>query len=145
MNIFDNPPKDRAIELLKECDLPYCDLSELHFRHFLGCGDVERPSGIVGLQVEGKEALLRSLAVTAEMRGSGCGKALVTEIEKQAKLNGIEKLYLLTNTAELYFNRIGYLNINRSSVPEWLRKTQEFSSLCPDDAAVLCKQINQDK
>ncbi len=141
MHIFENPPKERAMELLKECGLPYSDLSELQFQHFLGYGDVERPSGIIGLQIEGKEALLRSLAVTAETRGSGCGKALITEIEKQAKLKGIEKLYLLTNTAELYFNLLGYHNINRSTVPEWLRKTKEFSSLCPDDAAVLCKKI----
>lgn len=49
MNIFPHPPRDRALQLLAECDLPWSDLDASDLQYFLGCGDESAPNGIIGL------------------------------------------------------------------------------------------------
>ena len=141
MNIFRRPPRERTKALLLECGLPVRDLDALNFEYFLGCGDEENPAGVIGLELHGSEALLRSLAVTADARSSGCGGALIAELEAFAKSKGVNELYLLTETAESYFASRGYRSVARSSVAENIRQTREFSSLCPADAAVMKKSL----
>jgi len=135
------PPIARCRELLAECGLPADDLTAAHVEHFLGCGDSAHPDGIVGLEIHGSDALLRSLAVTAAVRGRGCGEALVAEVEALARAEGIRQLYLLTTTAEAFFVKRGYARVERGSVPCAIRQTPEFTSLCPDSASVMCKVL----
>lgn len=142
MNIFHRPTKKRTKELLLECGLPVRDLDALDFENFLGCGDEENPAGVIGLELHGREALLRSLAVTADARRSGCGGALIAELETLAKSLGVKELYLLTETAESYFASRGYRSVERHAVAENIRQTREFSSLCPADAAVMKKSLD---
>lgn len=142
MNIFPRPPKERTRELLLECGLPVGDLDALDFEYFLGCGDEEKPAGVIGLELHGREALLRSLAVTTDARSSGCGGALIAELEAFAKSQGVKDLYLLTETAERYFASRGYRSVERSAVAETIRQTREFSSLCSADAAVMKKSLD---
>ena len=85
--------------------------------------------------------MLRSLAVAETARGCGCGKALVQGIEATARSRGVANLYLLTNTAETFFARLGYRTIARADAPEAIRTTEEFSSLCPDSAVVMVKTL----
>ncbi|MBV7328340.1 GNAT family N-acetyltransferase [Chloroflexi bacterium TSY] len=141
MKIFHHPPEFRSRELLAECDLPTSDLESRHFDHFLGCGPAEDPQGIVGLEIFGAVALLRSLAVAKDARGTGCGKALVMGAETYAKEKGVSKLYLLTTTAERFFVHLGYSHAERSSAPEQLKRTKEFSDLCPENAAFMMKKL----
>ncbi len=141
MQIFHRPPESRSRALLAECDLPTTDLESRHFDHFLGCGSAEEPQGIVGLEIFGSVALLRSLAVTEEARGLGCGQALVAGAETYAIEKGVHDLYLLTNTAERFFARLGYSRSERNAAPEPIKRTQEFSSLCPDSAALMVKKL----
>ena len=141
MNIFHRPPKERTRELLLECELPVRDLDALDFDNFLGCGDEDKPAGVIGLELHGREALLRSLAVTADARSSGCGGALIAKLEAIAKSKGVNEMYLLTETAERYFASRGYRSVERRAVAASIRKTREFSSLCPADAAVMKKTL----
>jgi len=141
MHIYQHPLESRALELLAECGLPSSDLVSDDFVNFLGCGDEKRPDGIIGLAIYGEDALLRSLAVSASSRDLGCGKALVSKIEELARIKGIRNIYLLTDTAEQFFKRLGYAPIQRGFVPEQIRKTKEFSSLCLSDATVMKKHI----
>jgi amino-acid N-acetyltransferase len=141
MNIFPHPPRERALQLLAECDLPYSDLESSDLEFFLGCGDESAPNGIIGLERHGEDALLRSLAVSASCRESGCGTALVSQLEELAQSNGVRELYLLTTTAEAFFSRLGYRSVKRTAVPDHIKTTTEFSSLCPDDATVMKKPI----
>ncbi|MFT5445094.1 MAG: amino-acid N-acetyltransferase [Gammaproteobacteria bacterium] len=137
MNIFPHPPRDRALQLLVECDLPWGDLKASSLEYFLGCGDESAPNGIIGLERHGKDALLRSLAVSADCRQSGCGKAPVSRLEELAQSNGVRELYLLTTTAEAFFSRLGCRSVTRTAVPNHIKATTQFSSLCPDDATVM--------
>lgn len=141
MQIFHRPPEHRSRELLAECDLPTSDLESCYFDNFLGCGTAEDTKGIVGLEIFGPVALLRSLAVAEEARGLGCGEALVTEAENYAKDKGARELYLLTTTAESFFARLGYSHTERNTAPESIRRTNEFSALCPDNAAFMVKKL----
>ena len=141
MRIFRHPPESRSRELLAECNLPASDLESYHFDHFLGCGAAEDLKGIVGLEIFGSIALLRSLAVADEARDSGCGKTLVTGAEDYAKEKGVRELYLLTITAEHFFAPLGYSCIERSTAPGQIEQTTEFSGLCPNSATFMMKKF----
>ena len=141
--IFPHPPEPASIKLLADCDLPFSDLEPGHFEHFLGYGTDDELQGIVGLEIFESDALLRSLAVAPEARGSGCGKVLVEGIEKYALERGVKRLYLLTTTAEDFFERIDYEKVNRDLAPESIRHTKEFSDLCPDNATFMMKTLGQ--
>lgn len=142
MNVFQHPPPHRTLQLLSESDLPTDDLDGVALEHFLGCGSETNPDGVVGLEIHGSIALLRSLAVTPRSRAKGCGAVLVRSAEALAQANGIDCLYLLTETAEGFFAKLGYKCVERNAVPEGIRETKQFSELCPDSAVVMRKRLS---
>ena len=141
MNIYRNPAGPQVEQLLADCELPASDLSPLHLEHFFACGAAGAPQGVVGLEIYGQFALLRSLAVAADCRGAGCGKALVAQAESHARAAGVVELSLLTTTAERFFERLGYVRAAREDAPEAIRGTREFASLCPSTAAFMVKRL----
>ena len=141
MNVYRYPPAAAAKALLAAAGLPTADLAAEHFAHFLAAGPAQAPEALIGLQPYGEVALLRSLVVSPEARGKGYGSALVTEIEAYAQQLGVRELYLLTNSAETFFSRRGYSRLDRTGVPEPIRQTAEFSSLCPASAVCMHKRI----
>ncbi len=141
MNIFRNPPESAVKNLLTESNLPSSDLTADHLEHFFGCGPKERLNGVVGLEIYSKVALLRSLAVAQELRGSGFGKALVAEAESYARSRDVTEIYLLTSTAERFFERLGYRRASREAAPEAIQRTREFADLCPSSSAFMVKVL----
>jgi amino-acid N-acetyltransferase len=141
MKTYRRPPREQVQHLLAASGLPTSDVTPEHIEHYLACGAADRPSGVVGVELHGEAALLRSLAVAAEHRGTGCGKALVAEAERYARSQGVNELYLLTTTAERFFERLGYRRAMRETAPEAIRGTQEFSALCPSTAAFMVKLL----
>lgn len=135
------PQLSNVKDLLIENQLPYEDLSETDMEHFFGCGDQKNTNGIIGLEKYGSDGLLRSLAVSSQLRGLGCGSDLVEQLEIYARKIGVEHLYLLTNTAEDYFHNKGYTAISRQSASDSIKRTREFSDLCPESATVMWKKI----
>lgn len=126
--------------LLADCGLPDEDASS-HIEHFLIARSGDDVAGVVGLQMAGPVALLRSLAVAQKYRGQGLGKLLYDRILKYAHDRGIETLYLLTLTARAFFSRRGFTAAERSSAPEQIVATREFAMLCPDSADFMVKDI----
>jgi amino-acid N-acetyltransferase len=141
MNIYRKPLELRVKHLLAECHLPTTDLSPRHLEHFFACGPLEAPEGVVGLEVYDEGALLRSLAVSPKSRGNGYGKELVAQAERYAQSLGVREVYLLTTTAAEFFERLGYKRTNRESAPEAIRRTEEFSALCPSTSAFMVKTL----
>ena len=127
--------------LLREAQLPTSDLTAAHLEHFIGCGSAEALDGVVGLELYPPHALLRSLAVASAKRGDGIGQALLAEAEGYARARGAKEIYLLTTTAERFFQRAGYERVLRDTAPKAIRATQEFSSICPVDSAFMCKRL----
>ncbi|MHA1171196.1 MAG: arsenic resistance N-acetyltransferase ArsN2, partial [Candidatus Heimdallarchaeota archaeon] len=97
--------------------------------------------GCVGLEVYGEYALLRSAAVHPDHQGKNYGKQLVLAIVAYAKLIGAKQLYLLTETAELFFEKMGFSKIERSQVPAIVKTSIEFESLCDESAIVMVLQL----
>jgi amino-acid N-acetyltransferase len=141
VHIYQRPAAVKVMNLLAACSLPNADITQKKLEHFFGCGTEKNPGGIVGVELYGEVALLRSLAVKEGVRGQGCGKRLVQEAEQHAARSGAKRLYLLTTTAEKFFAALGYSVVDRAAVPDAIRATTEFSSLCSDSASVMQKAL----
>jgi amino-acid N-acetyltransferase len=85
----------------------------------------------------GPDALLRSLAVTPEHRGNGLGRRLADAVLALARQQGADRVYLLTETAAPFFRRLGFRDVARADVPEGIRGSLEFATLCPASAETL--------
>jgi amino-acid N-acetyltransferase len=66
-----------VVRLLESAGLAINDLTEAHLQHFFYCGSKHAPTGLVGLEIYGANALLRSLWVAPAARSEGMGSALV--------------------------------------------------------------------
>ena len=141
MNIFANPKLSAVKQLLSESSLPIEDITAQHLHHFFGCSSGLELEGLVGLELYGEVALLRSLAVAASRRNSGLGSRLVAHTERHAQDQGVKSLYLLTTTAEAFFQRRGYARIPRENAPAAIKDTKEFAGICPVSSAFMVKKL----
>lgn len=127
--------------LLKECDLPFEDISADHLAHFQVLANGEAVIGCIGIERRGSDALLRSLAVYEFLRGDGRGPQLLHAMEIYANSIGVSALYLLTTTAATFFEERGYHRIDRADAPVAMQETSQFSRLCPSSSTCLFKSI----
>ena len=126
--------------LLHSAELPTSDLATsrsqflivLEGRQIVAAGALER---------FGASALLRSVVVVPELRGSGLGRLLVRELERLAQAAGIGRLILLTLTAKNFFEHQHYEAINRADAPTELQQSEEFRTLCPASATCMAKTL----
>lgn len=95
--------------------------------------------GVVGLDIDGDVALLRSLAVEPAARNRGIGDRLLQEAESLAHANAVRKLYLLTTTAQDYFSIRGYCAVDRATAPAGIQQTPQFRTLCPSSSILMEK------
>ena len=93
--------------------------------------------GCAALEVRGAAALLRSVAVAASARGQGVGARLVESALALARQHGVGEVYLLTTTAEPFFERLGFRRASREEVPPSIKETGEFQEVCPASATVM--------
>jgi amino-acid N-acetyltransferase len=142
MNTRNAAPADlSAIEnLLQSAKLPLAGVRE-HLRNFIVLQNGEKLIGVVGLEVYGDKALLRSLAVAKEYQREGHGRFLYQAILEKARQQKIAELYLLTETAETFFAKQGFALIARESVDHKVKASIEFQSACPESAACMRLQL----
>lgn len=131
--------------LLGECALPSDDLRPAHLEHFVIGRVDQRIVGTVGLEPLGEVALLRSLAVAASHRGRRVGHGLWARAREQAFARGIERLYLLTTTAEALFIRWGFHRIPRDQVAAAVQSTAEFRGMCPSTAIAMTIELELER
>ncbi len=139
--IRERPPQLSVVALLEAEGLPASDLTESHLEHFFFTGSDGAPSALVGLEIYGEAALLRSLVVSADARTQGLGSALVQHAEGYAAARQVRSIYLLTTTAEAYFEHRGYRRVDRAQAPASIQSTREFSGLCPSSSAFMIKRL----
>ncbi|HEV2641420.1 MAG TPA: arsenic resistance N-acetyltransferase ArsN2 [Candidatus Elarobacter sp.] len=131
-----------AIErLLTDCNLPTDGVRDA-LDNFLIVGESNTITGVIGLELFGTEALLRSAAVASTARGTGIGSTLVDAIVERARSRGVRDLYLLTTTAESYFARRGFARIGRDDAAESVKQSVEFRSACPASATVMVRSLD---
>ncbi len=116
-----NPAQTSAFLLL-------CDADEI-----LACGAVER--------FDDRSGLVRSLAVRPSHRGRGLATRIMQSLETHARYRGIRQLFLLTQGAPGFFTRLHFDRCDRAQAPEPMRRSPQFTELCPSTAVCMCKDI----
>jgi len=137
--------KNTVIDLLKNAALPTQNLPE-GLPDFVIAKEGENATGIAGLESFGLSGLLRSVAVDPAYQGKGGAAKLVQTLLAQANSKRLEEIYLITTTADHYFDRFDFKAVDRDLVPGEIQKTQQFSGLCPSSAVVMkhvLKRIDQ--
>ena len=99
--------------------------------------------GSAGLERYGNIALLRSVAVAQTERNTGLGQELVRRLLDWAYEEGIEQVVLLTTTAANFFPRFGFRQISRNQMPEAVKASSEFTSICPASATVMLLNLKR--
>jgi amino-acid N-acetyltransferase len=112
-------------------------LQRERLENFFVCHRGDQLAGVVGIDTIGEIGLLRSLAVTSELRGRRIAHGLWRCAQADALRRGVRRLYLLTTTGERLFTRWGFGRIARELVPDSVRATEEFTSLCPSSAIAM--------
>ena len=126
---------------LRSAGLPADDLNDavLAFR-------LDDAVGVVGwaaLEICDHEALLRSVVVVPERRGTGGGSDLVRQVIAAASETGVQRLWLLTETAAPFFERLGFQTVDRAAAPKPIHSTSEFRECCPRSAACMTLALPQ--
>jgi len=103
----------------------------------------ERGDLVAAAAVEqfGHAGLLRSVVVAPTHRGSGLGRTIVAAAEDLAREAGIEELYLVTETADAWFPRLGYAPIDRSRASEAVGESIEFTTVCRDRGLTFHRRL----
>ncbi len=109
----------------------------LIIRHPETVASTELLVGSVGLEIYGDNALLRSLAVHPDFQGTGLGTKLVDRIIEVAKERRINRLFLLTDTAEAFFKERGFTIVTRDKVPDDMKQSIEFTTLCTSSPSMM--------
>lgn len=144
-------PADRddfgqVVQLLIACDLTAAGLEE----HIDSLLVVRRRGEIVGcgaLEVYGQKGLMRSIAIAPEARGAGLGSEITCAVLARARDLGVTEVFLLTETAWLFFPRFGFREIEREDVPGTVRASVEFDrQVCSEHAVVMAAKLeNSDR
>ena len=132
---------DAIRNLLRAAHLPDEDITPDHLTDFLFAKDDARIVGAVGFERYGASGLLRSLVVHAKFRGAGLGVQLTEAIISRAAKARLRELVLLTTTAKEFFQRIGFAVITREEMPDAVKTSTEFTSLCPSTATCMRKSL----
>jgi len=140
--IFPARPADwEAIRTLVSASGLPLDGLEPHLPSTIVARDADGVVGCAALELYDRDALLRSVAVSATRRGSGIGLALTATAIELARRRGVRTIWLLTETATDFFPRFGFERADRGAVPAAVRSSAEFTSACPESATVMRLQI----
>ena len=124
--------------LLRDLQLPTDGVSEW-LDQFWVAEHQRQVVGVAGMERYGDSGLLRSVAVARAWRGTGVGRTLVDRVLEEGRTAGVREVYLLTTTAEHYFPRLGFVCVDRDTVPAALHASAEFTGACPASAIAMCR------
>ena len=128
---------DEVRTLLKRSKLPYQDINLENALFVTYCDKGGNIIGSGGLEFYSPYALLRSVAVDESERGKAFGKEIVNDLVERAKNRSVKEIYLLTETAHGFFLKRGFADVAREDVPVELKRSTEFTSVCPVSAACM--------
>jgi len=80
--------------------------------------------------------------VAPAYQGQGIARRLVVALETESRLQEIDALYLLTQTAERFFTLQAFEALPREQAPAALQASAEFHSLCPASAVCMHKRLS---
>lgn len=95
------------------------------------------PVGMGGVEIYSGDGLLRSVGVAKALQRGAVGRAIVEDRLAWARSRGLRAVYLLTETAAGFFERLGFERLERDSCPEEVKASREFSEVCPESAVAM--------
>jgi amino-acid N-acetyltransferase len=123
-------------ELLEEAHLPTQGVEDPQTRLWIA-GRGGEIAAMAGLERFGEVALLRSVATQAPFRGQGAATALCRTMLAEAAAQGVGRVYLLTETAEGFFRRLGFEAVPRDSLDPRLSASAELrGNVCASATAM---------
>lgn len=122
--------------------LPFNDIQLEGSIYFTYQNDEKQVIASGGLELFGDSALLRSVAVAPQERGKKLGNQVVQDLLTKARSLGVHQLYLLTETAERYFEARGFKKITRELAPEAIANSSEFKTVCPASAVCMIYKMD---
>jgi amino-acid N-acetyltransferase len=135
-------PKDwQSVKgLLESCSLPL-DGARQHFIDFLLAFEDGALAACGGLECYGDVALLRSVAVVPQHRGTGLGRELCGRLLASAKQRNIRTVALLTESAQDFFLKMGFEVVSRTMLPEAVKVSEELRGACPQTAIAMLRHL----
>jgi N-acetylglutamate synthase-like GNAT family acetyltransferase len=132
---------DKELQLaLVAADLPVDDLADAG-RAFLRFEKAGRVVGYGGFELHGEHALIRSIVVLPEVRGTGAGRRIAEAVIAEAGRQGARDAYLLTTSAAAFFSHLGFSVIDRAAAPVSILGTRQATTIC-SSAALLSRRIH---
>ena len=128
--------REQVLEILASCKLPTADI-DMQKQVFFGYQNSNRLTGIGALELFEENALLRSMAVLYSNQKKGLGSRLVTRLIEEAQARQVKNIYLLTESATIFFEKHGFIQTSRNEVPEAVLQSTEFKKLCPVTATCM--------
>lgn len=108
---------------------------------YFALSDGDELVGFGGLDGSGQDQMIRSIATVPGARGRGYGKAVVRLLTERARAEGVERLWLLTTSADRFFAGLGWNATDRAVAPAAVRQSRQFSGLCPSSAVLMCRRL----
>ena len=125
------------LKMLREANLPIEGVEE-NLSQFLVGTTLPRVVACVGLEVYGRDALLRSLVVASSLRGRGYGEMMVEGALRDAAEREVERVYLLAPGTERFFGRFGFQAVPRREAPAAIAGSTEFRADACANATLMC-------
>lgn len=97
--------------------------------------------GTAGMELLGRVGLLRSVAVAETHRSRQLGRQLFAAALDHAQANGVQEVFLITDSAAGYFEKNGFQRVERNEAPAEIAGTAQFAGLCPASAVVMKRVI----
>ncbi len=129
----------QACELLKENRLPVDDWLDKSV-HKYGLFHHNALIATGSLQYLDRDVMLRSLAVAQGKREQGIGRHMCSFLETVVRQKSKKPIWLLTATAVDFFKKQGYRIVPRETATEGIRRSLEYTTLCPQTAALMLKE-----
>lgn len=130
--------------LLAVCLLPSHDESDGRSTFFVA----ESERGIIGVcgfeRCDGSVALLCSLGVMPGYRKQRIGRRLIHRAMSHAQDQGIDRLFVLTESATDYFQNSGFTALEKKSAPSELKSSPLLAGRAPSSALLLVRALRPD-
>jgi amino-acid N-acetyltransferase len=130
---------EEATPLLHSCGLPVAGLESTVLWGTRDEAGALR--AIAGIETYGDVVLLRSVATEPGSRGQGFARQLCYGVLYWAKEDGAREAYLLTETADGFFARLGFETVPREAADPRLMASAEFQDGRCASAKLMRKRL----
>jgi len=115
---------------------------EIRTANVADLSEIQKLLVVSGLLVDDVSAsLIKGFLVAEDVRGTGIARELVVRLEDKVRACGPLDVWLLTTTAEHFFERAGYERVVRNDVPGEVQLCRQFAVLCPSTATCMRKRL----